>query len=327
MKIPKRDERRADEAAAAWLEILEKGGAPERKAFAAWLKESPSHVRAFLLMTALDIELDGVDSPKTHRIDPESAQVIDLRPAAPATARPLPGFSRSRALLLAACLAFITFAGLLVNSITAHQYQTSVGEQRVVTLPDGSVVYLNTDSRIALDFSKEFREIRLVEGEALFKVAREPSRPFRVMTEDATIEAIGTQFNVRQDSAGTKVAVVEGKVRVADQQKPLVAGEEAAIERNAHSVNRTAANLERTLSWRQRRLMFRTDTLADIAAEFNRYNRSTKIRVIGDVAGASRFSGVFDADDPESLAQVLQGNDRLIVDRANGEILIRSRSP
>jgi ferric-dicitrate binding protein FerR (iron transport regulator) len=71
--------------------------------------------------------------------------------------------------------------------------------------------------------------------------------------------------------------------------------------------------------------MFRSDRLADIATEFNRYNRAPQIRIVEESVGMHRFSGVFDADDPESLAQILEGSGELSVERSKREIVIRRK--
>jgi transmembrane sensor len=324
MKLPLRDERQIDEEAAAWLEALQQGGPEARKAFARWVKESPRHIRAFLLMSALDVELDGVDRDRILQTRIDSARVVSL------DQRPLPTPVRkrwprsTRSFVLAASLAAAAVGVVLAVALLPARYVTSVGEQRTFDLPDGSVVSLNTDSRLALDYSSNAREIRLLTGEALFKVARDKTRPFRVSTEDAIIHAVGTQFNVRSDSHGTKVSVIEGRVKVADRI-PLGAGEEATIQRHTGVVHRAAADTTKALAWRQRRLMFRKDTLIDIANEFNRYNQSPQIRIDDESVSTRRFSGVFDADDPESLAQVLEGGDGLEVERTEREILIRGK--
>src|SRR5262249_13837131 len=152
----------------------------------------------FLLMTAVDVELDGVDAERRHDTRLETSQVIPLNREISDT-RAGNRASRSRPLLWAASFAVVAIAGILVSALLPERHATSVGEQRPFDLPDGSVVYLNTHSKIALHFSRHEREIRLLDGEALFKVARDTSRPFRVRTDDAVIQALGTEFNVRRD--------------------------------------------------------------------------------------------------------------------------------
>ena len=85
------------------------------------------------------------------------------------------------------------------------------------------------------------------------------------------------------------------------------------------------ADIERVVAWRQRRLIFDADTLEDIAAEFNRYNRTSQILIEDDAARQVRFTGVFDADDPESLVRLLETDKELELLRRAGKLVIRSR--
>jgi transmembrane sensor len=89
---------------------------------------------------------------------------------------------------------------------------------------------------------------------------------------------------------------------------------------------RASISSQEASAWQQRRLVFRKHTLAEIAAEFNRYNRSPQIRVEGDALRERRFSGVFDADDPETLLQYLKADSRFTFDRTGDELIIRMRS-
>jgi transmembrane sensor len=80
-------------------------------------------------------------------------------------------------------------------------------------LPDGSLVELKEGSRIAVDFSAEQRQVRLV-GEAHFQVARDAARPFVVNAQGVMVRAVGTAFSVRVDSDEVQVLVTHGSVHV-----------------------------------------------------------------------------------------------------------------
>src|ERR1700675_1899351 len=94
------------------------------------------------------------------------------------------------------------------------RFQTAIGEQAAVALPDGSSFDLNTDSRIWVDYSQRQRVIRLERGEAFFKVAHDTQRPFWVRAGDYWVRAVGTAFNVYLRPAGVEVTVSEGTVKV-----------------------------------------------------------------------------------------------------------------
>lgn len=147
------------------------------------------------------------------------------------------------------------------------------------------------------------------------------------------VEAVGTQFNVRLRQDDALVSVIEGAVRVsssaaAGQAQPSVeleAGLQVAVDRSGQLARPEAADLKRVEAWRQRRLIFVDAPLLDIANEFNRYNRAPRIVVEGEAAGTSRYAAAFDADDPESLLEILMYDPELRVERKNEEILIRGR--
>jgi transmembrane sensor len=100
------------------------------------------------------------------------------------------------------------------RAYTANTYATDIGEQRVMTLDDGSIVHLNSHSKFRVHMSHERRQIELLEGQALFEVAHDTARPFIVDSGNVSVRAVGTQFDVNQTRAGTVVTVVEGRVRI-----------------------------------------------------------------------------------------------------------------
>jgi transmembrane sensor len=184
------------------------------------------------------------------------------------------------------------------------------------------VVQLNPLSRVAVSLSDETRDIRLLSGEALFKVKHEP-RPFLVHSGNTLIEDIGTQFHVYRRSSGTVVSVIEGAVKVASVR--LDAGQEARVAQDGKTLKRSKLDASQLNSWRQRHLTFSGDTLSDIVADFNRYNRRPQIRIEDETLRAKRYSGGFDADDPESLVEYLRQSDAITVNRQGDELVIRAR--
>src|SRR5262249_53251968 len=100
-------------------------------------------------------------------------------------------------------------------------YSTDIGEQRTIALKDGSRVELNARSKIKVLYSKERRSIELIEGQALFSVAKDPTRPFVVSSGNARVRAVGTQFDLYRKPVGTVVTVVEGRVAVRGDTAPF----------------------------------------------------------------------------------------------------------
>lgn len=364
------------EQAAQWLCDLQDSGDADRARFTQWLKASPLHIQAFLELEALWREMDRVDARCEIDIDallePHRAgtaiNVIPLQSRAEEASASANRPARWRQAAAVAALALCGLVGIWATpSLLGKQtYATAIGEQRSIKLSDRSMIHLNTDSRVEVRYSESARDIRLLEGEALFTVERDPSRPFRVSASTSVIQALGTQFNVYNRPSGTSVAVIEGVVKIvpahgvapAREQshesgsapRPIHKNEDACPALHGHSssglsapgacelklaagetayiaksgtVDRTAAaNVEEAIAWKQRRLVFRSDTLADVATEFNRYNR-TKIRIDGDALQARRLIGTFDADDPESLALFLSRGENVAVERVGREIVIQ----
>jgi transmembrane sensor len=225
-----------------------------------------------------------------------------------------------------ALVAVGTFQWLSERSSGWHAYATDYGFKKIV-LDDGSIVHLNTHSAIRVRLSSDHREVTLERGEALFKVAHDSSRPFDVEAAGTTVRAVGTEFSVRLREPGeqtfgrkdVEVLVKEGRVAI-DPPKgelertaalpasvsTLSAGETVTISANRVHVEKVAdTDVDRKLSWTEGRLWFERQRLADVVAEFNRYNR--RQMVIADPAIADiRIGGGFEATDPESFVAALE---------------------
>jgi transmembrane sensor len=196
----------------------------------------------------------------------------------------------------------------------SETYTTGIGEQRSFKLADGSTLHLNVMSRAKVKFSGQLRRVQLLEGEALFVVRSDAQRPFQVTTDTAAVQVLGTQFNVNRQHGRTTVSVLDGAVRAGNESasEELGAGEEASVtlERVERNPEPDTAN---AVAWRQRRLVFRDDTLAEVVAEFNRYN-AAQIRVEGK-ARDKQLIGIFNADDPQSLMLFLGRDGSLDIER------------
>lgn len=342
MRPDRQDDSSIAQQASEWFFALDKADAAEQAAFGAWLRESPRHVEEFLLVTAAYKELEDVAAD--HRVDVDeiraelASSVLPLRNDS-VTPRPSGKLNRQRRGAMAAVLVGLVAGGWLLSGgfLNGQSYSTAVGEIRSFELQDGSVIELNTRSRVKVHFSAERREIQLLDGEAMFKVARNPARPFLVHAGSAMIQAVGTEFNVYRRPQGTTVSVIEGVVRVSEADglenasanaagiQTLAAGQEVRIAPDGHIKKLAVADTTKVTAWRQRRLVFRGDQLADVAAEFNRYNRAMQIRVEGGPARSKQLAGIFDADDPDSLLLFLEGVGDLTVERHGNEIVIRPR--
>ncbi|WP_069066320.1 FecR family protein [Sphingobium sp. RAC03] len=191
-------------------------------------------------------------------------------------------------------------------------YETAKGEMLRVALPDGSVVNLNTASRIEVRFTPQTRTVILTRGEALFDVAKNKAVPFVVEAGDARVRAVGTAFTVRrQADRAVGVIVSEGVVElsrrnVATRPVRLVQGMRAAVDPAAASPIETARispdAIAQELYWREGMIAFRDTSLAQAAAEFARYN-DEKIMIADPLIAQETITGLFVANDPHGFAK------------------------
>lgn len=286
----------AREEASDWLLKLERDESPP--GFAEWLTKHPRNIKAILDVSAVDREMTRLVRKIHKKADPK-----DL-------ARPARLADWWRPVALAASVICIVGAGVGAYlapeppQITVSDYRTEIGEQRLVTLPDGSEVRLNTQSHLQLRFTREGRDVDLLSGEALFNVAKDRERPFRVHADSAIVQAVGTRFNVDKHADRLFVTVFDGSVRVAlpgppsytelTRVAPLQAGEMLEVQRRVrgselHITMPAPEVLARRASWASGILTFVNEPLANVVAEMNRYNR--KQIVIDDPAIAGLLIG------------------------------------
>jgi transmembrane sensor len=332
------------EQAAEWLVEMDRDDVDRatRQRFDEWLRRSPEHVRAFLEM--LPIWEQGAQPRSSSHIDPErliaevmgaASNVVPLN----AHAGPPSGIhSEARPKLqvwlsIAASVLLVAFLSMWLY-IQHNTYSTGIGEQRSVALDDGSVVQLNTRSRIRIRYGKHERGIDLIEGQALFEVAHDAGRPFVVHGGNANIRAVGTQFDVYRKQTGTTVTVVEGRVTIIPETnrrntgtgRPefLAAGEQATITPSSVESN-DGADVAAAIAWTQRRLMFQKTTLAEVVREFNRYNERP-LRVDDPQLQEFLISGTFSSTDPSPLLRFLREQPGMRIVESRDEVRI-DRTP
>jgi transmembrane sensor len=343
------------EQAAQWWELLEGDGASnsDHREFGEWVARSPERVEAFLQTARLvkAAKSPGVKWPKTSAEvlirDAKASRETVLpflaaRIATPVTAGEarLPG----NRIAWAAAAVLLLGVGLTLSMLeTPEEFTTALGEQRSVLLADGSRVTLNTASTVEVQMHKSRREIRLVQGEALFEVAHDVSRPFVVRAGNALLKDMGTLFNVDVRSSATTVTVVEGKVDVESAAGessgtqvghaigvavgPVMLGANERIVVTPAGVGalQREVNVSASVAWTQRRLMFEHRPLSEVAEEFNRYNRD-RIEIESSELRRQEVTGVFEAEDPGSFVAFLSNIPGVeIREGANGAHIVAIR--
>ncbi|HWG31918.1 MAG TPA: FecR family protein [Steroidobacteraceae bacterium] len=351
------------EEASAWFVELSEGHLTDkvREQFSDWLRASPEHVRAYLQISAL-----WEDAPLLGK-GAEDVEALIARTCAAGNVVRVgkdrqPSSVRSRRFVtpLRSALA----AGLVVVAIGISfwlqqrgVYETAIGEQRLLTLADGSTIELNAQSRVRVHFTAAERSVDLLEGQVLFHVTHDAARPFIVHSGAASVRAVGTQFDVDRHSGETVVTVVEGRVAVlpdsllqpvsanaVDGPVPsipapdfaltgpggahallLTAGEQVTLTAQAAS-RPTRTDVAAAIAWTQRKLVFASSPLTQVVDEYNRYHQKRIVIRDRRLAGFL-VSGVFSATDSRAFVAFLRAQPNLTVQETDTEIDISGAPP
>ncbi len=335
-----------DEAAAWFVEFRVGDATPDTcEAFSIWLRRSPEHIQAYLEIAATYANLPVPEDPRALDVERliaaarVSADVIPFDPGG--RLAPAPNVERRRMVswraVVAASIAFLA-AG--VGLFTWYEvrsgpvYVTEVGEQRSIELADGSNVELNSRSRLRVRYSERRRDVELLTGQALFRVARDTARPFVVRVAGAEVRAVGTQFDINRRASGTTVTVIEGSVAVstpasrkaaAATEVVLTAGEQAIVKEQAVARSKSV-DIAAVTAWTERRLVFDSTRLADVVEEFNRHNTRPLI-LEGEELAALRISGVYTSTDPTSLLRFLRAQPGIVVTETESQVRISQLEP
>jgi transmembrane sensor len=304
------DARKAE--AADWFARRRSDSADTAAAFEAWLRETPGNADAYAEVERAWAEVADAEG---------DAELMALRKSVQTRAA-MP--RRAMAASLVAALIGVSALGAYQlgasKELADQSFRTGVGQQATVTLPDGSVVTLNTDTVVRTRADDDRRLVYLDRGQAFFKVAKDRSHPFVVSAAGRTVTALGTAFDVRVDGRELKVVLVEGRVRVespklrpttdnaAPTQQGLVtemgAGSQLVAPDDADwRVTRT--NTARETSWLHGRIVIDDKPLSEVVEELNRYSNQ-KVVLLDPELGTAHLSGIFRPGDLNGLVVALE---------------------
>lgn len=202
------------------------------------------------------------------------------------------------------------------------------GQRRIATLPDGTLVELNTDTRAVVRYYADGREVDLETGEANFSVTADSSRPFVVRAGRARVRVTGTRFNVRRFEDATEVAVSAGSVEVRAEalafwrREMLAPGQGLIVTRDGLSPV-SAVDLAVVTAWREGRIVFNNTPLPRAVAELNRYAPFV-IRLEGARLAQMRVAGTLNIDSPGTLLELLPriAPVRVVAEKDGGYVLM-----
>ncbi|MFC4313750.1 FecR family protein [Steroidobacter flavus] len=216
--------------------------------------------------------------------------------AAPPAFRAAHTHSPVRRFATAAALALAIGLGLIVvNGHWTADYRTASGQQRSITLDDGSSVRMDSGTALDVDYSPGSRNITVRAGQASFEVMPDHDRPFVVHAGKVTATAVGTVYSVRRDQSVTDVVVSEGVVSVTtpdDGSVYVSAGEHARYDLDSEVLARERTNIDNALAWQRGVLVFELAPLEDVIAELTRHHAGY-IVIASPKLRRRQVSGVF----------------------------------
>jgi transmembrane sensor len=290
--------------AGQWLERREFGPwtNADQAELDAWLAASPSNMVAFLRVERV-----------WDRAERLRALNRPMREQSPAPRKsPLSVLPK-----LAAAFAFVVAFGIgayLMSGNGEKFYETPVGIRKTITFADGSKVELNTDTVLRAQVTDNGRMAELVKGEAFFQIQHDAAHPFVVTAAGYRVTDLGTKFLVRRDGERLEVTLVEGSARV-DPAGPEAHGRSTilspgdmvlATDQGLKVTKKTTPVLANEMAWRRGLLIFNHATLAEAAAEFNRYNNQ-KLVIANPTVARRTIGGTFPTSGVEEFAEVAKG--------------------
>jgi transmembrane sensor len=341
------------EEAGQWLARIDRGlSGAEHEALRQWLRDPQR--RAILFRLAQDWDSMSVVA--------DLAELFPLRETEGTNWRPV---VRAAAVALVA----IGLAGLVTywhsrtaTLLSAHvpappatsrqpafhaAYATAIGARRTIELPDHSRVSLNTNTELQVEITGNARLLTMSRGEAMFEVAKDPSRVFTVRASGYEFKAVGTAFNIRADSPSqVQLTVTEGRVRVhqgarVDPRTDVSRNAAPTVFEDATDVeveaNRSVSIAERSeridaltpdqvaaaTAWQHGVLVFKATPLGQVVSELARYSTQRFVIAKPELANIP-VSGYFEVGDFEGLAAALQQNVGIRITQENGYLLLSS---
>jgi transmembrane sensor len=331
--------------ACEWISRLDRGlKSDEEQDFSNWISTSKTHQKYLfeVAQTWDDLsvlhELSGLSPLKNKQVSHRNVFSYKTRIA----------IAASFALMLISCLALIVNTQLIYSvadpSQLVFETRTSIGENRILSLTDGSVIHLNTDSVVSVNFSDTRRDVKLLRGEAHFEVAHDAQRPFIVIAGDNTLTAVGTAFNVQITNAHQlELLVTDGKVLVKNKQQNypisaaptvshsaaeiselMVAGQKALItQQSIQQLNLSNEQIQTDLAWQQGMLVFHGEPLIEALHEISRYT-SISFTLADEQVKKRRVAGYFKAGDIQGLLFALENNFNIVYTKLDDQTIVLS---
>lgn len=328
-------------AAVDWHTRREQGlAAAEQEEFRQWLAASPAHAAAFEELDQGVAALRAIPAEDTARVraghsttSSDEAAQPDRSSKTGAGSRRAGGWAsgwsslaapRPRRAWLAFCCVAVVAVGIGWHRwgqqrVFSQDYVVERGQRQTVTLPDGTELAFDAETQAQVALYRDRREVRITEGQIMFAVAPDGTKPFQVLAGPARVTVVGTRFSVRyrrtgMDANTVKVAVEEGHVRVADVRSrqadgstgevDLVAGQGLTVSADG-AIGKVAEVAPGSIApWRKGLVRFENTPLGDALVELERYG-ATGLAIRDPGVAAMPIGGSFQIDRPEAFARMV----------------------
>lgn len=319
------DEARLEEAAQWWARLQEPDKTVEQIGeWLEWIDAAPENRDAYERIQELTHRLRATASIKSKQQERKARL----------------GWRAAAAVLLTVAT-LVSWRTYISRQPAPLALSTPVAALEQAVLPDGSKVYLGGATSMDARFDPASRDIRLKDGEAFFEVRREPTlRPFVVQAGDVSVRVLGTAFNVRKTGGRVMVTVTEGKVQVRRERSGVLsyitarpadpmmleAGQQAVYDPDSGQlrVATREVNVQRALTWRERRLEFVDEPLDLVIANVNRYSPH-RIEVRGIDLHSHSYTGTFNPETFEAWLTAIERAFPVQVERKEEAIVIHPR--
>ena len=330
--------------AADWIARLDRGGLSEDEhlALREWVARSPKNFALLNRFAAIWKDLDGLadmleetEPPVTANSGKRKLRRLTLLPGAAITV-----------VIIAVVIGVFFVHNDYFRSVSPEgqpaqvSYLTAIGEQRTVTLQDGSRTQLNTDTVINVDFDDQYRRVHLVRGEALFEITPKVSWPFLVYAGTNVIHVISTAFVVKMVKEQVEVTIKEGRVELksfhggtrneGNQNMSLFStvvntSQTAIVDRRKHVLkHNTKEEIERKLAWREGLIIFSGEPLNRVVEEISRYI-PVKFVITDPELNGVRIGGIFRIGDTAAMLDILETGFDVNISRSGNNLVYLSR--
>jgi len=328
------------EQACEWISRIDRGLVDdEQQELQRWLAQSQTHRKILFDMAALWDNMNVL----THLQGAAPVIPLQRRSSLPRRSRLLGVSAACMALFLVGWIGWITSQTSSPQVQVAQKFTTVVGQQKTVSLPDGSSIHLNTDTQILVTYDDKKRRIALYKGEAHFTVASDKQRPFTVVAGQNAVTAVGTAFNVQLlQEQSVELIVTEGKVLVSDISRlddkdafdAFMSNQEAVEGELVFSGQKLLMTkqpqqalavdegvIRQDLAWQEGMLMFNGQSLQEALHEIERYTNVVFLSAEPELLG-TEVSGYFRVGDVTGLLRALEQSFNIGARRQGNEITL-----